>query len=125
MMMGDGHTCTHTHAHIPMHTPPCIYTMHTYPCIYTHAHILMHIHPCTHIHTYIFIHACAHMPMNTYPCTHMHTPLCTHMWYIQREWKRGRVRDCYLVAENFHLAVLRASCRCWLATGAALLCHPL
>lgn len=66
------------------------------------------MHTCTHAH--------AHTPIHTHPCT--------HMWHIQREWRRGGVRECKLVAENFHLAVLWAQLQVLFSTGAALLWHP-
>ena len=56
--------------------------------------------------------------------SHLYHQLGTHMWHIQREWRRGGVRECKLVAENFHLAVLWAQLQVLFSTGAALLWHP-
>ncbi len=112
--------CTHTGAHIQVHTYRCTHTgahiqVHTYRCTHTGAHIQVHTYRCTHtgahiqVHTYRCAHTGAHIQVHTYRCTHtgvhMHTNMsaCVHKLTVY-------VVHTYL---HMHGSTYTCTCACW------------
>jgi hypothetical protein len=96
------------HAHIRVHTQPCIYIcthMYTHSHAHTHTHTHAYTPMHTHVHAYTHAHTHAYTPMNT--STHIHTCTYIHIHTHAHTYPRTHTHACTHTATMFSVKLLK------------------